>query len=93
MVKPFQKFLVPVMFYLGMAQSGFAQPSSGPGSELLSPDEAFKLKIAFKGSQTLVTDLVPAKNYYFYKNKLRFAVKAPGGVLVKDDRVEIEAAQ
>jgi thiol:disulfide interchange protein DsbD len=87
MVKPFPKYLLPVMFCLGMAPSGFAQPSSGPGGELLPPDEAFKLKVAFKGPQTLVADFVSAKNYYLYKNKVRFAVKAPGGVRIKEIRL------
>jgi thiol:disulfide interchange protein DsbD len=87
MVTPFLKYLLTVMFCLGMATPGFAQPSSSPGGELLPPDEAFKLKVAFKGSQTLVADLVPAKNYYLYKNKVRFAVKAPSGVLIKEIRL------
>lgn len=87
MVTPFLKYLLPVMFCLGIAPSGLAQPSSGPGGELLPPDEAFKLKVAFKGPQTLVADLLPAKNYYLYKNKVRFAVKTPGGVLIKEVRL------
>lgn len=86
MIKSFLKHLLPLLLCLSVAPSGFAQ-SSGPGGELLPPDEAFKLKVAFKGAQTLVADLVPAKNYYLYKNKLRFAVKAPGGVLIKEVRL------
>lgn len=87
MVKPLLKYLLPVLFFLGMVPSGFAQLLGGPGGELLPPDEAFKLKVAFKGRQTLVVDLVPAKNYYFYKSKVRFAVKAPGGVLIEEVRL------
>lgn len=67
--------------------SGLAQPTAGSGNELLPPDEAFTFKVAFKGPQTLVADLVPAKNYYLYKNKIRFAVKEPGDVLIKGIRL------
>lgn len=87
MTKPFLKQLLPLLFFLGLAQSAFAQPSSGPGGELLPPDEAFRFKVAVKDAKTLVADLAPAKNYYLYKNKLRFAVKGSGGVLIKDIRL------
>ena len=47
MIKSFLKHLLPLLLCLSVAPSGFAQ-SSGPGGELLPPDEAFKLKVAFK---------------------------------------------
>lgn len=83
MKKTLLGYPVLMLFLLGVAQVGFAQP----GNELLPPDEAFTFKVAFKGPQTLIADLTPAKNYYLYKNKVRFVVKAPDGVRIKEIRL------
>lgn len=83
MNKPLLGCTVLALLLLGGAQSGLAQP----GNELLPPDEAFTFKVAFKDQQTLIADLAPAKNYYLYKNKIRFAVKAPDDVLIKEIRL------
>ncbi|MBI2779959.1 MAG: protein-disulfide reductase DsbD N-terminal domain-containing protein [Gammaproteobacteria bacterium] len=76
MVKPFLKYLV----LLRLLQSGFAQ---AVGGEPLSPDEAFKFKISVKGPHTLIAEFLPAKDHYIYKDKVRFAVKNQGGVLIR----------
>ena len=38
--------------------------------ELLPPDQAFKLTVRVRDANTLVADFVPAKNYYFYRDKI-----------------------
>lgn len=83
-------------FCCGMLQPAVAQQSTAPGlknrlselfsskkeDELLEPDDAFKLKVAFKGTSTLVAELIPANGYYLYKDKIRFAIKNPGAVTI-----------
>jgi thiol:disulfide interchange protein DsbD len=89
--------LALAVFSLGLHQYGFAQQSSAPSlqqrlgellsnvkeDELLEPDQAFKLKVAFKGPTTLVADLIPANGYYMYRDRIRFAVKNSSGVTIK----------
>lgn len=76
-------YTVLALLLLGAAPPGLAQP----GNEPLPPDEAFTFNVAFKDRQTLIADLTPAKNHYLYKSKIRFAVKTPGGVLIKEIRL------
>lgn len=49
--------------------------------ELLEPEKAFKSRISATGAGLLV-DLVPAKGYYLYKDKIRFALKDAKGVII-----------
>lgn len=56
--------------------------SSSGEEELIEPDLAFQMKVTVKGPNTLVADLVPAKGYYLYKEKIRFAFKNGSGVSV-----------
>lgn len=79
-MKRYLKLLVLVLLALGVLQPTFAE-------EPLPPDEAFKLKVLFKDKNTLVAELAPAKNHYLYKNKVRFAVKNPSSVLIKEIRL------
>ncbi|MGV3742794.1 MAG: protein-disulfide reductase DsbD N-terminal domain-containing protein [Burkholderiaceae bacterium] len=85
----------------GAQQYGFAQQSSAPGlqnrlsslfsntkeDELVEPDLAFRLKVAFKGPTTLVADLIPAKGYYLYKDRIKFAIRNSDSVLIKSVRL------
>ncbi|WP_420473671.1 protein-disulfide reductase DsbD N-terminal domain-containing protein [Noviherbaspirillum sp. ST9] len=56
--------------------------SSASEEELIEPDLAFQMKVTVKGPNTVVAELVPAKGYYLYKEKIRFAFKNGSGVLV-----------
>ncbi|GAB3551871.1 hypothetical protein GCM10027343_36590 [Noviherbaspirillum agri] len=74
----------------------FAQQSVAPGAkkglaglfsnaseeELIEPDQAFQLKVAAKGPNTVVVELLPAKGYYLYKEKIRFALKNASGISI-----------
>lgn len=40
--------------------------------ELLPPDEAFKLSLEVRDDRTLVARLTPAKDYYLYRDKIKF---------------------
>ncbi len=65
-------------------QKGFSDLFSAPKEEdLLEPDKAFAIQTKFKGPTTLVAVLTPANGYYLYKNKIRFALKDAGGVVIK----------
>lgn len=95
--KRFMQFMMLVVMSLGMHQTGFAQQASASAiqqklstlftskdeSELLEPEQAFQLKMAFKGATILSTELLPAKGYYLYKDRIRFAIKDANGVLIK----------
>lgn len=56
--------------------------SSAAEDELIEPDLAFQMKVAVKGANLLVAELVPAKGYYLYKEKIRFSVKDGNGVTI-----------
>lgn len=75
-------------------QMSFAQQSAAPGlqsrlanilssskeTELLEPDEAFKFYAYVKGPTTVMAELTPAKGYYLYKPRIKFALKDSPGV-------------
>ncbi len=48
--------------------------------ELLPPEEAFKADARLKDAQTLAVSYTIAKDYYLYRDKLKFVVKSPDGV-------------
>ena len=52
--------------------------------EPLPPDQAFRFNASLKGSDTVVAEIIPAKKHYLYKNKVRFALKNPSGVMIKE---------
>lgn len=82
---------------LGTYQYGLAQPSLAPSlqqrlgglfsnakeDELLEPEQAFKIKVAFKGPTTLFADLIPANGYYLYRDRIHFSIKNSNGVTIK----------
>jgi thiol:disulfide interchange protein DsbD len=49
-------------------------------ADLLPPDEAFKAEASLKDAQTLAVSYAIAKDYYLYRDKLKFVVKSPEGV-------------
>ncbi|HEY0846212.1 MAG TPA: protein-disulfide reductase DsbD N-terminal domain-containing protein [Noviherbaspirillum sp.] len=79
-----------------LAQSAFAQQSTASGAqkglsslfgkpsedELLEPDLAFRLKVSAKGPNTIVAELIPAKGYYLYKERVRVVPAKDSGVTV-----------
>jgi thiol:disulfide interchange protein len=76
-VKPYLKLFILALLSLGMLQPSFAESP-------LPPDDAFKFKVSFKDKNTLIAELAPANNHYLYKDKVRFAVKNPSDVLIKE---------
>ncbi|MGV8893208.1 MAG: protein-disulfide reductase DsbD N-terminal domain-containing protein [Burkholderiaceae bacterium] len=92
----FLSCLTLAVISLGMHPYSFAEPASGPSlqqrlsglfsnkkeDELLEPDLAFKVKVAFKGPTTLVADLMPSKGYYMYKDRIHFSVKDSSDVVI-----------
>ena len=42
--------------------------------DFLPPDQAFKVRVALREPGTIVADLVPAKGYYLYRDKIAFAL-------------------
>jgi thiol:disulfide interchange protein DsbD len=46
--------------------------------ELLPPDEAFKFSIEVRDEHTLIANLIPAKDYYLYRDKITFEPKSDG---------------
>jgi thiol:disulfide interchange protein DsbD len=89
-------FVLAPLLTVGLLSPAFAQQSAGPTEkkglaglfssasedELIEPDRAFQLKVAVKGANTLVAELVPAKGYYLYKERIRFTVKDASGVAI-----------
>lgn len=46
--------------------------------ELLPPDEAFKLALEVRDDRTLIARLTPARDYYLYRDKIKFESRNPG---------------
>ena len=61
----------PFGFLSGLKQLGTSFDKSDE-EELLPPDQAFKLTVRVRDENTLVAQFEPAKNYYFYKDKVAF---------------------
>ncbi|MBP6058993.1 MAG: protein-disulfide reductase DsbD [Nitrosomonas sp.] len=51
--------------------------------ELLPPDEAFKISVEVRDSNTLIAHLTPAKDYYLYRDKIAFEPQQAGTVIEK----------
>lgn len=97
MTKAF-RFAALAAMLLGLAQAALAQQSTAPGAqkglaglfgkstedELIEPDLAFKLKVSAKGPNTLIAEVIPAKGYYLYKDKIRITTGKDSGVTVTD---------
>lgn len=66
-----------------------AAAAPGPAAEPLPPDQAFKLKVSVRGSNTLIAELVPAPEHYLYKNKVGFALKNASGVTIRQVQLPV----
>ncbi len=53
-----------------------------PSTELLPPDEAYKISVRAQAADTLVATLTPADGYYLYRDRIQFRVEEPAGVSV-----------
>jgi thiol:disulfide interchange protein len=84
------------MLMIGQVPLAFAQQSAAPRAQkgigglfssasedaLIEPELAFKLNVAVKGPNTVLVELLPAKGYYLYKEKIRFSLKNADGVAI-----------
>jgi len=61
--------------------------SNSKEDELLEPDLAFKLNVVATGQSMLRAEVIPAKGYYLYKDKIRFALKNSNGVAINAVRM------
>lgn len=86
MHKLFSKHAIIVAIQL-LALQGVFVPSMAAAEQPLPPDEAFRLKVSLRGSNTVIAEFTPAKGHYLYKNKTFFALKNSSGVLIKQVRL------
>lgn len=54
----------------------------GVEEEFLPPEEAFKSAVRMKDASTLAVTYTIAPDYYLYRDKLKFSVKSPEGVIL-----------
>lgn len=71
--------LFPVLAVV-LTAGAYAQPN------LLEPDAAFKVNIVQRDQQTLTAQFTIAKNYYLYRDRMRFNVKDSPGFSIKSVR-------
>ncbi|RZI40082.1 cytochrome C biogenesis protein [Herbaspirillum sp. HC18] len=55
-------------------------------AELLEPDAAFRVQVLQKDKNTLVAQFDIAKDYYLYKQRMRFALKDSPGMALQSIR-------
>jgi thiol:disulfide interchange protein len=65
---------------LGMAAAAHAD------ADLLDPEDAFRVKVRQKDRHTLVVHFDTAKDYYLYKDRMRFAVQNAPGIAIQSVR-------
>lgn len=56
--------------------------SGAKEDELIEPDLAFKLNVTVAGPSALNAEVIPAKGYYLYREKMRFSIKNSSGVAI-----------
>ncbi len=73
----------------GAAQGGvlsglrqLASELAGGGQDFLPPEQAFRLELSPGGADTLTARFTVARDYYLYRDKIRFRVTSPEGVQV-----------
>lgn len=76
--KPF--FWIFSLLTLVLTSGAHGQPN------LLEPDAAFKVNIVQRDQQTLTAQFTIAKNYYLYRDRMRFNVKNSPGFSIKSVR-------
>lgn len=81
-------FLLIVM-QLGFVTNSFAESSSSLSlfadsneEKFLHPDEAFKLNVTAKDSNTLTARFTVTPGYYLYKDRIKFEIKEPASGLI-----------
>src|SRR5206468_8873558 len=55
--------------------------------ELLPPDQAFQLEVQARDAETLVARLIPAKDYYLYRDRISFSVQDAPGITIEEVRL------
>ena len=55
---------------------------SAPSTELLPPEEAYKISVRAQAADALVATLTPADGYYLYRDRIHFRVEEPASVSV-----------
>jgi thiol:disulfide interchange protein DsbD len=55
---------------------------SDAADDLLPPDAAFQVAIHPRDAHTLVADLTPAKDYYLYRDRIKFRVQNPPSIAI-----------
>lgn len=95
-MKKLLKLAILAMLTSGLASLASAQQSTPSGlskglsslfsstseDELIEPEQAFRMTVAPGGPNTLTAQLIPAKGYYLYKEKIRFTLKDAPGVTI-----------
>ena len=95
-MKKSSRFAVLSILLFGVIQSSTAQQSTAAGvqkglsslfstakeDELIEPDQGFKLSVAPGGANVLTAQLMPAKGYYLYKERVKFSLKDAPGVTI-----------
>lgn len=61
---------------LGRLMDGFVTNQD----ELLEPDQAFKLAVSVRDTDTVQAQFTPAPSYYLYRERVKFAIEANDGV-------------
>ena len=87
---------VVALLSLGQTVAAYAQQASsaskGLGSlfsssspspdELIEPDLAFQMKVSVKDANTILAELMPAKGYYLYRERIKFSLKDANGIAI-----------
>jgi thiol:disulfide interchange protein len=85
----------------GFVQPSTAQQSTAPGAqkglsslfsnpredELIDPEQAFRISVAVTGPNVVTAQLMPAKGYYLYKERIKFSLKDSPGVAITTVRL------
>ncbi|HJV76353.1 MAG TPA: protein-disulfide reductase DsbD N-terminal domain-containing protein [Noviherbaspirillum sp.] len=84
--------VLAAMLALAYAMPASAQQSTGKGlgglfsstseDELIEPDLAFRLNVSVKDANTILAELVPAKGYYLYRERIQFSLKDANGIAI-----------
>ena len=64
------------------ALKDFGVSLSGAGDELLPPEQAFKVVVSTKDTNTLLLTLTPSANVYLYRDKIKVALLNAKGVAI-----------
>lgn len=68
----------PLSALKGLLRGGSAS------TELLPPDEAYRLSVRATDADTLVATVTPAPGYYVYRERIKFRIADPPGLAIED---------